>query len=112
LALQIHPSPYFTGSQLPLAQAAGFVAEEHVLTAYGEGVAGIRGLLAAADMRRLDGGEKRLSIWPKAPQLTSDQDLAAVGELCARHGIGSLAIYHLGLLPWATIERIARHFTS
>ncbi|MCA8951166.1 MAG: hypothetical protein KDE27_16790 [Planctomycetes bacterium] len=106
LALQVHPDPTFAGSQLPVAQVDGFGAQEFVVTAYGESLAATARLVAAAPIAAL--GPKRLSIWPKAPQLASDEDLVKVRELCAQHGIDALAIYHLGLLPWRTIERAAR----
>lgn len=112
-AVQVHPHPWFTGSQLCAASAVAFPAtDERVLTCYGEGADAIGKLLAHDGMRPLAGAQKRLCIWPKAPQFTSDEDLVKVRELCAQHGVSSLAIYHLGLLPWRTIERAAKIFAS
>jgi hypothetical protein len=113
-AVQVHPTALFTGSQLPIEQAQGLRADEHVLTAYGESPDGIGRLLTGETMHLLDGPQhrKRLCIWPKAPQFTSDEDLVKVRDLAAAHGIGAIAIYHLGLLPWRTIERAARVLTG
>ncbi|MCR9244099.1 MAG: hypothetical protein NXI31_03650 [bacterium] len=106
LAVQVHPDPLFAGSQLPAVHAGGLAADEFVITAYGEGPAAIERLVMDANVADL--GERRLSIWPKAPQFSSDEDLLEIGALCREHGIGTVAIYHLGLLPWRTIERAAR----
>lgn len=112
LAAQVHPSPLFSGSQLPMLQVEG-LPEECVITAYGEGPAGIEALLAdELTALMAQHYSMRLSIWPKAPQFTSDVDLVKVRDLCVQHGISSVAIYHLGLLPWRTIERAARIFAE
>jgi hypothetical protein len=111
-AVQVHPSRWFVGSQLPVDQAAGLGADEHVVTAYGEAPAAIAALWSDVAMQVLAGRGQRLSIWPKAPQFTTDEDLVRVRELAAAHGIGAIAIYHLGLLPWRTIERVARVLTG
>jgi hypothetical protein len=79
-----------------------------VLTCYGEGPDQIARLLGSDDAARLRASPRRLCIWPKAPQFTSERDLEQVRQLCRQHGIGSVAIYHLGLLPWRTIERVAK----
>ncbi len=106
-AVQVHPNPTFTGSQLALASAAAFPAtDERVLTCYGEGPEAIGKLLAADGMAGL--ARQRVCLWPKAPQFASDADLEALRALCGKHGVASLAIYHLGLLPWRTIERAAK----
>jgi methylmalonyl-CoA mutase cobalamin-binding subunit len=47
-------------------------------------------------------------IWPKAPQFTGDEDLVKLRDACRRSGVGAIAVYHLGLLPWRTIERVAK----
>lgn len=112
-AVQVHPHPWFTGSQLAAASAACFAAtDERVLTCYGEGPDQIGRLLGSDDAVRLRASPRRLCIWPKAPQFTSDRDLEQVRDLCRKHGIGSVAIYHLGLLPWRTIERVARKLAA
>lgn len=105
-AVQVHPEPRFVGSQLALPQANGFRADEHVFTAYGENPQAIERLLAAAPA---DGRtRRRVCIWPKAPQFTGDDDLVRLRDLAAAHGVTSIAVYHLGLLPWRTVERAAR----
>lgn len=111
LAVQVHPQPWFTGSQLAAAAAAAFpVGSERVLTCYGEGPEAIGRLLAHDGLRGAAGSPKRVCVWPKAPQFASDDDLAALAAQCAQHGVGALAVYHLGLLPWRTLERVARRF--
>ncbi len=111
-AVQVHPNPLFTGSQLPVAQAEGLGADEHVITAYGEGPAAIEALLGSGDLSRLQQGRKRLSLWPKAPQFSSDEDLHKVRALAEARGVATIAVYHLGLLPWRTLERVARVLTA
>lgn len=107
-AVQVHPSPWFTGSQLAFASTGAFpVADERVLTCYGEGLDVIGKQLAALpDAAR--SSPRRVSIWPKAPQWKSDEDLVKLRELLVRENVGAVAIYHLGLLPWRTIERVAK----
>ncbi|MBX3463107.1 MAG: hypothetical protein KF830_08045 [Planctomycetes bacterium] len=113
-AVQVHPATLFTGSQMALPQTQGFRPDEYVLTAYGETPDGMRALLRGAATPRLDGPppQQRLCIWPKPPSCASDEDLGRIRDLAAEHGITSIAIYHLGLLPWRTIERVARAFTA
>ncbi len=107
-ALQVHPDAAFTGSQLPAAQAAAAAPHEVVLTAYGEGPAAIAALFEHPGMAPLAATARRLSIWPKAPQFSSDEDLMKVRRDAEQHGVQTIAIYHLGLLPWRTIERVAK----
>lgn len=108
-AVQVHPDPWFTGSQLSVAAATSFpAADERVLTCYGNDPQQIAALLAADGMRCLASANKRLCFWPKAPQFRSDEDLGAILEIAREHGVASLACYHLGLLPWRTIERVAK----
>jgi hypothetical protein len=108
LAVQVHPHPWFTGSQLTQAAAAlAFAAAEQVLTAYGEGPDALGKLLAATAWRP-GPGSRRVCIWPKAPQWRSDDDLRQLLALCGQHGVDSIAIYHLGLLPWRTLRRVAK----
>jgi hypothetical protein len=54
----------------------------------------------------------RLSLHPRAPQFTRDDDLRALRDHCVAHGVGTIAVYHLGLLPWRTIERVAKVLTG
>jgi hypothetical protein len=106
-AVQVHPHPWFTGSQLALAAAAAYPApDERVLTCYGDGPDAIARTLAAAGPA--GSARIRVCIWPKAPQFTGDDDLHRLLDACAQHGVASLAVYHLGLLPWRTIERVAK----
>lgn len=107
-AVQVHPDAQFCGSQLPLPQAIGCAPGELVLTAYGESVSAIRGMLERLQHQRSAGTTLRVSVWPKAPQFSSDSDLQALRELLAAHAVDSLAIYHLGLLPWRTLTRLTR----
>ncbi len=108
-AIQVHPHPWFTGSQLAAGAAVAFPAgDERVITAYNEGPAAIGDLLAHDGLAAHAASPRRLCIWPKAPQFTCDDDLRRVAAACARHGVTSVAIYHLGLLPWRTIERCAQ----
>lgn len=107
-AVQVHPDRWFTGSQLSAESALAFDrGDERVLTCYGEGPDKIAALLAHPGMQAASGSDRRLCIWPKAPQFTSDEDVVAIKDLCAQQGIETIAIYHLGLLPWRTIERVA-----
>jgi hypothetical protein len=112
-AVQVHPHPWFTGSQLAVASAAALpAADERVLTCYGEGPDAIGKLLAHDGMTPLATARKRVCLWPKAPQFTNDADVRKLQELCTQHRVASLAIYHLGLLPWRTIERVAKMLSA
>jgi hypothetical protein len=111
-AVQVHPATLFTGSQMPIQQTQALRANEYVITAYGEAPAAIAKLLTGETMHLVREQPKRLCIWPKAPQFTTDADLTRVRDLCAEHGIASLAIYHLGLLPWRTLARVAKIFAA
>lgn len=109
LAAQVHPHPWFTGSQLATGAATAFPREvERVLTCYGENVEAIARLLAHEGMAAAADSPRRVCFWPKAPQFRGDEDLAQLRAVCEQHGITSLAVYHLGLLPWRTIERVAK----
>ena len=108
LALQVHPSEHFHGSQAPGSARYGMAlgaGGECVLTCYGSGPDAIGKALAA--LPRGQQGALRLSIHPKAPEFGSDDDLRRVRDLCAQHAVTAISIYHLGLLPWRTIERAA-----
>jgi hypothetical protein len=108
-AVQVHPDRWFTGSQLSAASAEAFPAtDQRVFTCYGENPEQIAALLEHDGARATAGSPRRLCIWPKAPQFTSDEDLVKTKALCAEHGIDSIAVYHLGLLPWRTVERVAK----
>ena len=107
-AVQVHPDAGFTGSQLAAPLAAATAPQEVVITAYGEGPAAIEALLAHPGMAAFTKVDKRLSIWPKAPQCNGDEDLMKIRRAAEQHGVQTIAIYHLGLLPWRTIERAAK----
>ena len=110
LALQVHPNEHFHGSQAPASARYGLALgprAEVVLTCYGNGPDAIGKALSA--LPRPAGGDcaLRLCIHPKAPEFQSDDDLRRVRALCEQHGVAAISIYHLGLLPWRTIERAA-----
>ncbi|MEQ1633219.1 MAG: hypothetical protein ABL997_12655 [Planctomycetota bacterium] len=50
----------------------------------------------------------RLCFHPRTPQYQTDDDLAMVKDHCKKNGIDGISVYHLGLLPWRTIERVAK----
>ncbi|MFM1872820.1 MAG: hypothetical protein RL398_2242, partial [Planctomycetota bacterium] len=111
-AVQVHPDAKFFGSQMTGQQAAACRSDEVVVTAYGEGPDAIAKLLAHDGMAAFAQRGKRLSIWPKAPQFAGEEDLAKVRVAAESHGVTTIAVYHLGLLPWRTIERVASALTS
>ena len=107
-AVQVHPDRWFTGSQLSAASAEAFPqGDQRVFTCYGENPDQIAALLDDDGARSTASSPRRLCIWPKAPQFTSDEDLERTRELCMERGVESVAVYHLGLLPWRTVERVA-----
>jgi hypothetical protein len=84
------------------------VAPELTITCYGEGPPGIeQALQRLAAQQAPPPQHVRLSIWPRAPQFAADADLERVAALCRERKVATVAIYHLGLLPWRTIERAA-----
>ena len=105
LTLHLHFDPLFTGSQVggPAAAVADLV-DELIITHYGE---------TPEQMEKHWRGQPevecrvRLAIWPKAPQFRGEEDLQRVSDLASEHGLDGVRIYHLGLLPWRTIERAA-----
>ena len=108
-AVQVHPQPWFRGSQLAAGAASAYPAtDERVVTCYGDGLDAIGKALASDGAKTWASSPRRVSFWPKAPQFQGDDDLRSLRGLCERHGVGSLAVYHLGLLPWRTLERVAK----
>lgn len=105
LTLHVHCDPLFTGSQVGGAPVGvAVLVDELIVTHYGEGPELIE--------NRWSGVPKpdcrvRLALWPKAPEFGSDDDLARVAELVRQRGFDGVRIYHLGLLPWRTVERAA-----
>jgi hypothetical protein len=112
-AVQVHPHPWFTGSQLSIATASAFPAgDERVLTCYGENPEAIGKLLASGGMRAAGRSPRRVCVWPKAPQFRGDDDLQQLRGVLGQHGVDAVSIYHLGLLPWRTLERVAKMFAT
>ncbi len=105
LTLHVHLDPLFTGSQVggPPSAVADLV-DELIVTHYGE---------TPEQMEKRWCGQPevacrvRLAIWPKAPQFRGEKDLQRVFDLVSEHGLDGVRVYHLGLLPWRTIERTA-----
>ena len=115
LALQVHPNEHFRGSQAPGSNRYALELgerSEYVVTCYGDGPDGIGKALAALPRPAGRQTSLRLCIHPRAPQFGGDGDLRVVRELCAQHAVSSLSVYHLGLLPWRTIERTAAAFRA
>jgi hypothetical protein len=109
LCLQSHYDALHGRVALPLA-AMGPFADEVALTVYAEGPATMAAALPqiAQAPPGVVRPPLRLSFHPKAPQFTSDDDLRALRDQCRAHGVAAVAVYHLGLLPWRTIERVAK----
>lgn len=110
LALQVHPEPWFTGSQLPLEQALRVPAAQHVVTAYGEPPDAVASLLERVAHPAAAGRSLRLSLWPKAPPFRSEEEFVKTVAAARARGVQEFAVYHLGLLPWRTLERVAKVF--
>ncbi len=106
---------------LPFPIVGGLV-QECAMTVYGEKAAEVEAALPHLVAARGDGilptrpaGQQpalRLCLHPRAPQYQSDDDLRRVRDLCAQNGIAAVSIYHLGLLPWRTIERVAKAWSA
>ena len=108
-AVQVHPDRWFTGSQLSAASAAAFPSgDQRVFTCYGEGPEQIAAVLDHPGAAALADSPRRVCLWPKAPQFSSDEDLVKLRAICEQRGVDSIAVYHLGLLPWRTVERVAK----
>ncbi|MBK8096403.1 MAG: hypothetical protein IPK26_04805 [Planctomycetes bacterium] len=110
LCLQTNFDKLHGRAALPLPPAVGLV-DEVALTCYGEDIDGIAAALphlVSARQVGPNGPRLRLCCHPRAPQCRSDDDLRRLRELCLQHRLDAISIYHLGLLPWPTIERVAR----
>ncbi len=108
-AVQVHPDRWFTGSQLSAASAAAFPTnDQRVFTCYGEGPEQIAAVLDHEGAAGTAGSPRRVCFWPKAPQFGCEEDLERLRAVCAERGVDSMAVYHLGLLPWRTVERVAK----
>ncbi len=110
LSVHLNMDPLFSGSQIgqPFQSVASMV-DEIVVTHYGE-----TPLKMAEKWRgQKDIGRRtRVAVWPKAPEYTSDKDLIAVMNLVEERNLDGVRLYHLGLLPWRTVERTLRVFTQ
>lgn len=113
LALQTNHDALRGGPSLPL-MGLGQEYDEAVLTTYAETADGVGA--AVASWLQLPPGSQampyrppqlRLALHPRQPQYKSDDDLRKVRDLCTQNGVSAISIYHLGLLPWRTIERVA-----
>ena len=105
LALHVAPDPLFTGSQMGQPfDAVDDLVDEIVVTHYGETPEQIAG---AWRDRGPAAVPVRIAIWPRAPQFLSDDDVLEVAAVARRAGCAGLRVYHLGLLPARTIERVA-----
>ena len=104
ISVHLALDPLHSGSQivLPLERARTLV-DAVVVTHYGQSPAAIaeswRGISA-------DGLSARLAIWPKVPEFSSDEDIAAVTDVVNEAKLDGMRIYHLGLLPWQTTQRV------
>ena len=108
-AVQVHPDRWFTGSQLSASSAAAFpTSDQRVFTCYGEGPEQIAATLDHEGAGVTAASPRRLCIWPKSPQFSCDEDLMETRAACEARGVDSIAVYHLGLLPWRTVERVAK----
>ena len=110
LAIHLNMDPLFSGSQLgqPFHSVVSMV-DEIVVTHYGESP------VRMAEMWRGQkgvGAKTRVAIWPKAPEFTEDKDLVAVLNLVEEWQLDGVRIYHLGLLPWRTVERVMGALTG
>ncbi len=92
-AVQVHPDRWFTGSQLSAQAAMAFTGgEERVLTCYGDGPDAIAKVLASDGVRAIGDAPLRLSIWPKAPLFSCDDDVLRIKQLCTEHNVATVAI--------------------
>jgi hypothetical protein len=104
LAAHVELDPLFTGSQMGLpAGVVRGVLDEVVLTRYGEDAAAIERDLA----QHPRDVPTRLCFWPRAPQFRGEDDVRRAAVAARTHGCVGVRIYHLGLLPWRTLERVA-----
>ena len=58
------------------------------------------------------GRRTRIAIWPKSPEYNEDKDIVAALNLVEDRNLDGLRIYHLGLLPWRTVERVMKVLTK
>ena len=110
LSVHLNMDPLFSGSQIgqPFNSIVSMV-DEIVVTHYGEST---RKMSEKWQGQKGIGARTRVAIWPKAPEYTSDKDLVAVLNLVEAWHLDGVRIYHLGLLPWRTIERVFGVLTS
>lgn len=108
LCLQTGYDALHAATQQPVGELGSF-ADEVALTTYGQGPDGVDRALPFLVPARTGHADLplRLCLHPCAPHYTNDADLQRVAAKCREHGVQTIAIYHLGLLPWRTIERAA-----
>ena len=110
LSVHLNMDPLFSGSQIgqPFNSIVSMV-DEIVVTHYGEST---QKMSEKWEGQKGIGARTRVAIWPKAPEFTEDKDLVAVLNLVESWHLDGVRIYHLGLLPWRTTERVFRVLTS
>ncbi len=96
----------FTGSQLGMEESRIVdQVDDLFLTCYGKGPDKIEA--ACRDLQPETLAKLHLCILPKAPEFTGDEDVQRLRRLAVERGMAGVRVYHLGLLPWATVERVA-----
>ena len=110
LSVHLNMNPLFSGSQIgqPFNSIVSLV-DEIIVTHYGEST---KAMAEKWRGQKGIGAKTRVAIWPKAPEYTEDKDLVAVLNLVEEWHLDGVRIYHLGLLPWRTTERVFQVLTS
>ncbi len=110
LSVHLHMDPLFSGSQIgqPFNSVVSMV-DEIVVTHYGDPIGKMSEQWRG---QKGTGARTRVAIWPKAPEYTEDKDLVAVLNLVEENHLDGVRIYHLGLLPWRTTQRVFRVLSS
>lgn len=110
LSVHLNMDPLFSGSQIghPFNAIVSMV-DEIIVTHYGEST---KKMSEKWRGQKGIGARTRVAIWPKAPEYTEDKDLVAVLNLAEEWHLDGVRIYHLGLLPWRTTQRVFKVLTS
>jgi hypothetical protein len=108
LCLQTAYDPLQASLQQPVAELGSF-ADEVAVTTYGQGPDGVEKALPLLVAARAGCASLplRLCLHPHAPHYRNEADLHRILTMCREHDVATIALYHLGLLPWRTIERAA-----
>jgi hypothetical protein len=108
LCLQTGHDPLHASLQQPVAELGSFT-DEVAVTTYGQGPDGVEKALPLLVAARTGCASLplRLCLHPHAPHYRNEADLHRILAMCREHGVETIALYHLGLLPWRTIERAA-----